>query len=287
MKQHKKNMKIKNTKDNKGMNVVMPLTKKNNHKNNKTIKVKIPQSLNEPKKKIVVFDLDETLGSFFEFSIIWACFSKIHTSEPLFFATLDLFPELFRPGIFSVLQWLKRNKKCFKLVLYTNNIGPKAWVDSLLRYLEYKIHSHEIFKKTKPFTPQPLFDNVLYGFMIDSKRTTFEKSWDDLCYCLGLEPDSIECCFVDDLIHEKMMTPHVMYIHMQPYTNPLTWKEMMERILGKSVFYQTLPGFQQINLFLSLNDNSPQDISKTKAEYKKEMKITQELFQNICRFFKL
>ena len=67
--------------------------------------------------KIVVFDLDETLGYFVEFGIFWDTLStyilknnKDNKDEPTqedFNAILDLYPEFLRPNIINILNYLK------------------------------------------------------------------------------------------------------------------------------------------------------------------------------------
>ena len=80
--------------------------------------------------KIVVFDLDETLGNFTQLGIFWDCLKEfLHVngnSEKLtqhdFNQTLDLFPEFLRPNILPILQYLKHKKNtkcCHKLMIYT------------------------------------------------------------------------------------------------------------------------------------------------------------------------
>ena len=58
--------------------------------------------------KIVVFDLDETLGYFTEFGIFWDCliyYSKFKNKSSLsqsdFDNILDLYPEFLRPNIIN------------------------------------------------------------------------------------------------------------------------------------------------------------------------------------------
>jgi hypothetical protein len=63
--------------------------------------------------KIVVFDLDETLGYFTELGIFWdslANYMKITQNPELnqthFNEILDLFPEFLRPNIINILNYL-------------------------------------------------------------------------------------------------------------------------------------------------------------------------------------
>ena len=65
--------------------------------------------------KIVVFDVDETLGYFVEFGIFWSSIIayKIHQkinyelTQDDFNKILDLYPEFIRPNIISILNYLK------------------------------------------------------------------------------------------------------------------------------------------------------------------------------------
>ena len=68
--------------------------------------------------KIVVFDLDETLGYFTELGIFWDSlvhYMKIKQKPELnqtdFNAILDLSPEFLRPNIINILNYLKTKKE--------------------------------------------------------------------------------------------------------------------------------------------------------------------------------
>ena len=67
--------------------------------------------------KIVVFDLDETLGSFVEFGVFWDCLKRflsknteIILTQEDFNTIIDLYPEFLRPNIIDILDYLKRKK---------------------------------------------------------------------------------------------------------------------------------------------------------------------------------
>ena len=69
--------------------------------------------------KIVVFDLDETLGYFTEFGIFWDSLlnymkdkNQPRPSQDMFNAILDLYPEFLRPNIINILTYLKERKQC-------------------------------------------------------------------------------------------------------------------------------------------------------------------------------
>ena len=82
-----------------------------------------------------VFDLDKTIGYFTQIAIFLEGIEdylgrKLKLKE--FFKLLDIYPEIFRPDIFTIFKYLKTLKKKNKFVnvlIYTNNIGPKSWVN--------------------------------------------------------------------------------------------------------------------------------------------------------------
>ena len=96
--------------------------------------------------KIVVFDLDETLGYFVEFGIFWDNLSfylskylnkEIGQNE--FNTIIDLYPEFLRPNIINILKYLKtkkQSKSCQKLMIYTNNQGSRKWINHVISYFE-------------------------------------------------------------------------------------------------------------------------------------------------------
>jgi hypothetical protein len=98
--------------------------------------------------KIVIFDLDETLGYFLELGIFWDSLKlyKKHKKNNAgeftqldFNEILDLYPEFVRPNIFPILKYLKRkteNGECNGVMIYTNNTGPKPWVLHIKDFFE-------------------------------------------------------------------------------------------------------------------------------------------------------
>ena len=79
--------------------------------------------------KIVVFDVDETLGYFVEFGIFWDSLNAYIKDQKIeyelaqddFNKILDLFPEFIRPNILSILNYLKHkkmSKECSGVMIY-------------------------------------------------------------------------------------------------------------------------------------------------------------------------
>ena len=52
---------------------------------------------------------------------------------------LNLYPEFLRPNIINILNYLKEKKHsncCHKMMIYTNNNGPKEWANKIVKYFE-------------------------------------------------------------------------------------------------------------------------------------------------------
>ena len=78
-------------------------------------------------KKIVVFDLDETLGHFTQLGYFCEGLENILgielTNEDMI-TLIDIYPEFLRPNILTILNYLKKLKSrkiCDKVMIYTNN----------------------------------------------------------------------------------------------------------------------------------------------------------------------
>jgi hypothetical protein len=197
------------------------------------------------KNKIVVFDLDETLGYFSEFGMIWESVlsyvlknknknkkedqQKEQKEQLLFNSILDLYPEFLRPNIFSILEYVKKQKiksKCNKLILYTNNQGPTEWAKSIIKYFEMKLN-------------YKLFDQIIAAYKINGKqvemcRTTYSKTHDDLLKCSKL-PANTEICFLDDIYHPGMENDNIYYINVKPYKHDVSFFEIIKRLIRSKI----------------------------------------------------
>ena len=104
-------------------------------------------------KKVVVFDLDETLGSFGQFGSFCMLLDDYYNDDNkaygMFNELLDLYPEYPRPYILNVLRYLlqkRKDGKCKAVMIYTNNQGERAWVEHIKTYFETKLQS-KIFEQ--------------------------------------------------------------------------------------------------------------------------------------------
>lgn len=240
--------------------------------------------------KIVVFDLDETLGYFTQFGIFWDCLQNFlnenkNENEKLtqidFNVLFDLFPEFIRPNIINILQYLKHKKKtncCHKLMIYTNNTGSKEWTHQIKSYFENKIN-------------YKLIDQIIAAFKINGTqvemcRTTHDKSHNDLIRCTKIPLDA-EICFVDDTFHPKMANDNIYYINLKPYYYDLSFDVMIER------FYKSNLGIQLINSDANFEEFMKKEIKKynydyiekTKEEYEIDKILGKHVLTHLQHFF--
>jgi hypothetical protein len=234
--------------------------------------------------KIVVFDLDETLGYFTEISIFWDALEHFYGHNLLnddFFEMLDVFPEVFRPDILKILDVLhkkKMRKVCHKIFIYTNNQGPKSWVNMLSDYINnklgYKIMDHIIAAYK------------IRGKQIEPKRTSHEKSVSDLINCTDI-PANTEICFIDDLYHPLMDKENVYYINIKPYRISIPFEEMATR------YYDAILKKKQIdksnfitNIVAFMNQYNYMVLKKSTEEQKVDMIVSKKLLANLEDFLK-
>ena len=183
--------------------------------------------------KVVVFDLDETLGYFTELGVFIDALESMNGNKSipreLFYNILDIFSFFLRPDILQILKYIMEKKQkglCSKVILYTNNNGPRKWALSIKSYFEWKL-------KYK------LFDRIISAYKIDNKqiekcRTSYDKSYNDLLKCSRI-PKRSKICFIDDYMHEKMINDNIYYIHLSPYKYKAKPK-MLSDIFLKSKF---------------------------------------------------
>jgi len=186
--------------------------------------------------KIVVFDLDETLGCFVEIGMFWDALEKISKNpqvklQPLnnkrFFELIDTFPEFLRPNITKILNYLLNKREineCDKIMIYTNNQGPKTWAKMISEYFENRLD-------------KKIFDQIIAAFKVRGKvveicRTSHDKSVDDLIKCTKI-PSNAEICFLDDQYHPLMEQSNVYYINIKPYTFSMPYRDMAKRYYDK------------------------------------------------------
>lgn len=168
------------------------------------------------KAKIVVFDLDETLGSFTQLGFlrdVIESYENRKLSQQEFNKLVDENQEFIRPGILNILDFVveKRSKgKCDAIMIYTNNNGSRSWSESIAAYFDYKLGKR-------------VFDQIICaykanGHRVEPLRTTHDKTYSDLLRCTHL-PYGTQVCFFDDVFHPQMKHDNVYYINAKGYSN--------------------------------------------------------------------
>jgi len=238
--------------------------------------------------KIVVFDLDETLGYFVEFGMFWDTlkhYYKINKADsnipiPIFDQVyfnklLDLYPEFIRPNILNILNFLKQKKNekdCHKLMIYTNNQGPPEWAQHIKGYFEDKLQFS-------------LFDQIIGAFKVNGKhvelcRTTHNKTHKDFISCTKI-PDTTQICFIDDVFHPGMSNDNIYYIHIKPYTYDLPFNTIIERFL---VAYNA-PTSMKDSLMKGLQRYAYTYVEKTSIEHEIDVMLSKKILHHLHVFF--
>ena len=241
----------------------------------------MPKSIKNIKKKVVVFDLDETLGYFGQLgrfcNLLDEYYKNSNKSYSIFNELMDLYPEFTRPNIMNILKHLlqkKKENKCQAVMIYTNNTGERKWAEHIKGYFEHKLNSK-------------IFEQIIAAFKINGKiveinRTSHEKSVDDFFRCTKL-PSDIEICFIDDLFHPKMNNDNVYYIHVKEYKHLLPATEMLNRYLNSplSSDIKNKDEFKQFTMF-NLKYNV---VEKDKHEHEIDIIVSKKMLEHIKEFF--
>ena len=239
--------------------------------------------------KIVVFDVDETLGYFVEFGIFWDSLNAYIKDQKIeyelaqddFNKILDLFPEFIRPNILSILNYLKHkkmSKECSGVMIYTNNQGPKQWVVYIKEYFEHKIKYN-------------LFNHIIAAFKVNGKhvemcRTTNDKTYDDFIKCSKL-PTNMQICYLDDTYYPEMNAENVYYIKVKPYTHDLSFENMIHTFISSEYGKSLVLDKQYFSEFMKAYINRYQFIyvTKHKNEYDIDKIITKKIMVHLQGFF--
>ena len=178
-------------------------------------------------KRGVVFDMDKCIGYFTQIAVYHDIIEYL--SRPLkvgeYFELFDIFPDIFRPGIFNVFKYLLKEKKKDKIavVIYTNNNGPPSWATNIRKYIEYKIN-------------KKLFDRTIKGWkcnnkIVEEKRSGYGKSWADLLKCTKLTKNDKIIFFDDRDEHYKMRHRNVDYKVVKPYRVGINHEDFVDKFM--------------------------------------------------------
>jgi len=234
------------------------------------------------KCKVVIFDLDETLGYFSELGLFWdglEDYTDIKLDNLDMRALLDTYPEFIRPNIMAILNYLKILKTkgtCHKVMIYTNNQGPRQWALSIKDYFEYKLN-------------YPLFDKVISAFkigneIIEPKRTTHNKTVNDFFNCSKL-PINSQLCFIDDQFHPEMVGDNVYYIYLKPYKYGLFPDEMIDRFDNCLLKKYVKGDYNKFRKYMLNHMKSNSYEYKTDEELEIDRLVSKKIIENLQNFF--
>lgn len=238
--------------------------------------------------KIVVFDLDETLGYFTQFGMFWDSlmnYIKLKNKKELtqedFINILDLFPEFLRPNIINILTYLKENKKsncCHKMMIYTNNTGPREWANNIIKYFEDKLN----FK---------LIDQIIAAFKINGKRveicrTSHNKSHKDFIRCTKV-PLNAEICFLDDNFYPDMANDNIYYVNIKPYFHDLSFEYMISTFENSNEGKKLIDNIEEFEEIIKneIKKYHYDVIEKDKKEYEIDKIIGKQIITHLQDFF--
>ena len=222
---------------------------------------------------VVVFDMDETLGHLSQLGIIVDAVEKIKKkklNQIEFNNLLDIFDLYLRTDILKILNYLKNKKEknaLDKVIIFTNNQGPKDWGNKIKNYFNYKLKYN-------------LFDQIIGAYKVNGKqverlRTSHNKRYNDLLKIAKLS-DNTRICFIDDLYHFEMENKNLFYINVNPYVYEYTITNILNILKTK----------------LKIEDYDLKIIYKEIINYKfeknkliNEKEISKELYENIKSFF--
>lgn len=239
-------------------------------------------------KKVIILDLDETIGSFGDLYILWRGINRLFRLENpgiVFQRILDLYPEFLRYGILNILDFLYNKKlsgECSNIFLYTNNqcyeSDNSKWLALITNYIHFKICSQESIL---------LFDKIICAFKINNQiieplRTTHDKTYSDLIRCTLLSKRT-DICFIDNTYYKKMVHDRVYYIQPKSYHHTLSNHDIIFRIISNWKLFE-LPENNE-NLFIDWYSNNSISRSQNKQNISIDLRVSQKIMYHLKDFF--
>lgn len=240
---------------------------------------------NRNKNKVVIFDMDETLGCFTDLEALWNVIESEHiiftrpymNKQESFNALLDLYPEFLRYGIMNILEYLyykKTRGEFIGVYIYTNNQVGKRWSKMIISYLETKNKSNG------------LFNQIIHAFKINNQiieplRKGNAKTRGDFIRC-SILPHNTEMCFIDDTYYTKMNHDKIYFIQPKPFFHGLKTGDIIQRLIDSSILKTN-----NYKLFMShfLENNLITSIDKTQQNVDEDIFVSRKILYHIQNFF--
>ena len=238
-------------------------------------------------KKVIIFDLDETIGSFTQLYKFWYLiniFFNKNIENKYFYNILDDNILFLRPNMINIFNNIKQkkiNKLCSNVIIYTNNNGDYFWVELIKDYINNKIQYNVI-------------DKIIRAYKIDNKpcekcRTTYDKTLSDFFKCSKL-PKNSKICFFDDKFHEHMIDDNVLYMNLTPYNYYIKYSELCKKFYNNNLllFKQNNKTYKQFYDYIKkkTNENEIKKNLKTAVEYNIEKMVSNHIMRVINKFLR-
>ena len=241
--------------------------------------------MNTKRNLIFVFDLDKTIGYFTQIAILIEGleeFLKRKLKKKELFKIFDIFQEIFRPDMMTIFKYLKKAKqklKQIKVMIYTNNVGPKSWVYDIKKYIEQKL-KYKLFDRT-------IAAWKVNGITYEKCRTSYEKKYSDLLKCGNLSK-SDKIFFLDDAKHEQMYHKNVKYMHLKGYKHDIKFTKMCARFfnanIGKIIKKNKRMDF--VSFFLKFAKSSPLGFNYIESNISSRTDYKREILRELKSFIK-
>jgi hypothetical protein len=183
--------------------------------------------------------------------------------------------------ISTILTYLKEQKKlncCHKMMIYTNNTGPKEWSRNIINYFEKKIN-------------YKLIDQIILAFKINGKRveicrTTHNKTHKDLIKCTKI-PNDAEICFIDDFFYPEMTHDNIYYINIKPYYHDLEFNEMLLRFKNSKIGKKIIDDENDFDILMNEHINlfRYDVVKKSESEYDIDKILGKHIISHLQLFF--
>lgn len=219
--------------------------------------------------KVIIFDLDHTIGDFFVIGMIWNFMEKINLklNQLDFNNVCSLFPDILRYNIVSIIKYIclrKSINNTIKIILYSNNKKGLRWMKRIVCYLQYKTN------------------NTIFYKVIENNN----KSYKDLVMKAGL-PRRAKILFIDDYYHSSMESEKVIYLNIKPYNNYILNNILINEFINSKFFYNKIPcgnRYKIIELFKKYVELNNKNIEKKQEEKKIDIIVSRSILNHIQRF---